>query len=51
VLRAQLFDVAPDNPYVVGIAAALMLLVGCVAGWVPARRAARIDAVVALRAE
>jgi len=51
VLRAQLFDVAPDDPYVLGIAAAVMLLVGSLAGWVPARRAARIDPVVALRTE
>jgi predicted permease len=51
VLRAQLFDVAPENPYVLGIAAVLMLLVGSLAGWMPARRAARIDPVLALRAE
>jgi ABC-type antimicrobial peptide transport system permease subunit len=51
VLRAQLFDVAPDNPYVLGIAAALMLLVGSLTAWVPARRVARIDPVIALRAE
>jgi predicted permease len=43
--------IASDNPYVLGIAAALTLPVGSLAGWVPARRAARIDPVVALRAE
>lgn len=51
ILRAQLFDVSATDPRVFAAAAAGMLLVGIVAAWLPARRAARIDPVTALRAE
>ena len=51
ILSAQLFDIAATNPYVLAAAAVGMLLVGSLSAWLPARRAARIDPVVALRTE
>lgn len=51
ILNAQLFDVnATDKRVFIGAACAL-LIVGTVSAWIPARRAARIDPVAALRAE
>lgn len=46
-----LFQVSPRDPLSLAAAAALMLTVAVVAGFLPARRAARVDPVIALRAE
>ena len=46
-----LHDLQPTDPVAVGTAAAIMLLTATVTGYVPARRAARIDPIQALRAE
>lgn len=40
-----------NDPWTLAAAAALMLGVGCVAALIPARRAARVDPLIALRAE
>jgi predicted permease len=51
MLSAQLFDInAGDTRVFVGASLGL-LLVGGLAAWIPARRAARIDPAIALRAE
>ncbi len=51
LLRSMLFQVRPNDPLVY-LAVALMLgVVTLVAGYVPARRAAKIDPVLALRQE
>jgi hypothetical protein len=49
--RSFLFRVEPHDPLVFGGAAALLLLVGVIGSFVPARRAARIEPVRTLRSE
>jgi putative ABC transport system permease protein len=51
LLSAQLFDIRPFEPRVFAGAAISLLLVGGIAAWLPARRAACIDPAIALRAE
>jgi putative ABC transport system permease protein len=51
ILNAQLFDVTASEPRVLVGAAFGLLIVAGVAAWLPARRAARIDPSIALRAE
>ena len=46
-----LFGVAPLDPLTFGVVIALLTSAGLVACWIPARRATRVDAMVALRAE
>lgn len=51
VVRSQLFDLEPTDPGTWLLALATLSTVAALAGYVPARRAARIDPVVALREE
>jgi len=51
MLEALLFNVAARDPLTVTVAAAIMLTVCVIAGYLPARRASRVDPMVALRAE
>lgn len=51
LLSSVLLGVAPRDPVIVGMVAGLLTLVAVVASLVPARRAARIDPLMALRAE
>jgi len=50
-LRTQLYDVSPIDPMVLGLTCAAVLLVTALASYIPARRALRVDPMVALRAE
>lgn len=50
-IAALLFDESPRDPAVYGLVAATLLIVGVVASALPASRAARVDANVALRQE
>ena len=50
-LTSLLFEVAPTDVATLAGVAVLVLLVGASAAWLPARRAARVDPLVALRAE
>jgi putative ABC transport system permease protein len=51
VVRNLLFGVTPTEPAVFVIAAAALAGVAVTAGWLPARRASRVDPIVALRHE
>jgi predicted permease len=51
LIEAFLFEVRPHDPVVYGAAAALLAACGVIAAFIPARRAARVDPVIALRVE
>lgn len=50
-IASQLFQVSPRDPWTITTVAAVLLFASVFACWLPARRAARIDPVVALRAD
>ena len=50
-LTTLLFSVSPNDPATLAVVGALLLLTTVLAGYLPARRATRIDPVVALRAD
>jgi predicted permease len=49
--ESLLFEIEPGDPTVLALAVMALLMTGLVAGLVPARRAARVDPVLALRNE
>jgi len=51
LLASQLYQIRPTDPLTYGLVAALVALVALAACWAPARRAARVDPIVTLRAE
>jgi len=51
VIATQLWGVSAYDPITLSSVAALLLITGIVACWVPARRASRVDPLVALRYE
>jgi putative ABC transport system permease protein len=50
-IKSQLWGVSAHDPMTVVAVTAVLLLTGVVACWIPARRAARVDPLVALRYE
>jgi predicted permease len=51
VLRSQLFGVTPTDPASFAAVSLLLLVVAVLASYVPARRATRVDPIIALRSE
>jgi ABC-type lipoprotein release transport system permease subunit len=50
-VEARLYGVTPGDVSSLLMSASLLSLVAILASWVPARRAARVDPVVALRVD
>jgi ABC-type antimicrobial peptide transport system permease subunit len=50
-VTSLLFGLAPTDPRTMFVAIAVMVLVSGVAGYLPARRASKVDPMVALRYE
>lgn len=51
LIRAQLYGVAPSDPWTMLLATIGLTLVACAAGYIPALRASRVDPIRALRYE
>jgi ABC-type antimicrobial peptide transport system permease subunit len=51
LLAALLYGLQPTDPATIGLAVLVLLTVSALTGYLPARRAARVDPMVALRAE
>jgi ABC-type antimicrobial peptide transport system permease subunit len=51
LLASQLFEIKPGDPVTLIGAALLMMIVALAASWFPARRATKVDPMIALRHE
>ena len=50
-VSSQLYGIEPNDPWIAGATVALLASVSAAAGMIPARRASRIDPILALRYE
>jgi ABC-type antimicrobial peptide transport system permease subunit len=48
-VKSLLYEIEPNDPWAITLAIATLLASGLLAGFVPARRASRIDPMIALR--
>jgi ABC-type lipoprotein release transport system permease subunit len=51
LLRSMIINVSPVDPISIGVTIMVLALTSVLAGWLPARRAARIEPMEALRCE
>ena len=51
LMRSVLYEVSPGDPVAIAGAAAVLAAVALAAHWLPARRASRVDPLVALKSE
>ena len=51
VIGSLLFELSPTDPATLGAVAVLLTAVALLASWLPARRATRVDPLIALRSE
>jgi putative ABC transport system permease protein len=51
LLVSQLWQTSPNDPMTFGLAIAVIVAVGVLACWVPARRAVHVEPMIALRHE
>jgi putative ABC transport system permease protein len=50
-MRSMLFEISPNDPLTIVGIALLLLLIAMLASYIPARRATRVDPMIALRYE
>jgi ABC-type antimicrobial peptide transport system permease subunit len=51
LIQSRLFGLEPADPVAIGLGVAALGVVALIAAWLPARRAARVDPMVAIRYE
>jgi predicted permease len=51
LLRSMMFRISPNDPWTFALALSILLVCALAAAWIPARRAARVDPMQALREE
>ena len=51
LIESMLFGLTPNDPLTISLAALLMIAVAALAGYLPARKAAKVDPMIALRYE